>query len=85
MKPKIKIFDSAFAHTPNGSFGCGNLNLPPTFFDWDRSDKKTGDLCIVSESSWWTIDSINYPIRSMPHFNAIASKCDIRHEFSTSI
>ena len=59
MKPKIKIFDSAFAHTPNGSFGCGNLNLPPTYFDWDRTNSKSCKICVLTENSFWTIDSIN--------------------------
>lgn len=63
MKPKIKIYDSMFSHTPKGSFGCGDLNLPPTFFDWDRSDKRIGECCVITENSFFTVDSINYPIK----------------------
>lgn len=52
-KPKIKIIDTQFAHTPNASFGCGDLLTPCTAFDWDRSGEKSrGRYCGVNRNEF---------------------------------
>lgn len=63
MKPKIKIFDNQFSHTHPGSFGCGDLKTEPTFFSWDRTGKVINDLVVVTENSFFTVDSINCKTR----------------------
>lgn len=59
MKPKISILDNQFSHTHPGSFGCGDLRTPPSQFEWDRTGKDINDLVVITENSFWTVDSIN--------------------------
>ena len=49
-KPKIRIIDTTFAHSGLGSFGAGDLQIPPTYFDWHRGDK-IGDIVVLTEES----------------------------------
>lgn len=58
MKPKVSILDNQFSHTHPGSFGCGDLKIPPTHFEWDRTGKEINNLIIITENSFWTVDSI---------------------------
>ncbi len=52
-KPKIRIVDKQFSHTPHASFGCGDLLTPCTRFDWDRScGKAENDIVVITESSF---------------------------------
>jgi hypothetical protein len=52
-KPKIRIIDNQFAHTPNASFGCGDLLTPCSRFDWDRSGEQVGnDVVVLTETSF---------------------------------
>lgn len=55
MKPLIRIVDSQFSHTPMGSFGAGDLNIPPTFFNWYRGDK-ISELVVITENSLHLLD-----------------------------
>ena len=49
MKPKIRIVDKSFSHTPNSSFACGAFDMPPTHFEWHRGEQ-ISDLVVVTES-----------------------------------
>ncbi|HYE69278.1 MAG TPA: hypothetical protein VEA58_11745 [Anaerovoracaceae bacterium] len=56
MKPKIKIADTQFAHTPGGSFGTGDLCIPPSHFDWYRGDETINNIIVVTESCFHQVD-----------------------------
>ena len=55
MKPKIKLYNSSIAHCINkdtneqGSFGTGDLCIPPTHFEWYRGAEQVGDICVITE------------------------------------
>ena len=63
MKPKISLLDNQFSHTHPGSFGCGDLKTPPSLFDWDRTGKVINNLVVLTENSFFTVDSIKCEIK----------------------
>lgn len=63
MNPTIRIADTQFAHSKGGSFGTGDLNLLPSFFNWYRGDKQIGDIIVITESCFHLIDSFKEKIK----------------------
>ena len=63
MKPQIKIYDTAFAHSNGGSFGTGDLNIHPTHFEWYRGKDTAGDIAVITESCFNDIDSVKEKIK----------------------
>lgn len=58
-KQTIKIYDTQFAH--GASLGCGDLGLPPKFFNWYRGNDKIGDIAFITESMFHMVDSFPEP------------------------
>jgi len=63
MKPQIKIYDTAFAHSNGGSFGTGDLNIHPTHFEWYRGKDTVGDIAVITESCFNDVDSVKEKIK----------------------
>lgn len=63
MKPKIKIADTQFAHTPGGSLGTGDLCIPPSYFEWYRGNENINDLVVVTESCFHLVDRMKEKIK----------------------
>lgn len=58
MKPLLKIYDVQFAHTPDSSFGGGDLMIPITYFSWYRGNDIVGDVAVITEGSFNKINSV---------------------------
>jgi len=54
-KQKIKIVDTQFDH--GKSFGTGDLQIPPTSFDWYRGNDNINDLVVFTEDTIHTVDT----------------------------
>lgn len=63
MKPQIKIYDTAFAHSNGGSFGTGDLNIHPTHFEWYRGEDVVGDIAVITESCFSQVDAVKEKIK----------------------
>ncbi len=63
QKPDIKIYDTQFAHSGQGSFGAGDLKLEPDFFNWYRGSAKRGDIIVITESGYHLVDTFKEPIK----------------------
>lgn len=46
--PVIRIVDKNFAH--GVGLGCGDLNIPPTKFNYYRGDEQVGDIVLVTDN-----------------------------------
>lgn len=62
-KPRIKIYDTQFAHTHPGSLGAGDLKFQPTSFSWYRGDDIISDFCVVTEDSFHLLPLIKEKIK----------------------
>lgn len=63
MKPQIRIADTQFAHSGQGSYGAGDLQIPPAFFDWVRCDNPISDLIVITEASAHLVDTFSEKIK----------------------
>lgn len=90
MKPRIKIYDTAFAHSQGGSFGTGDLNIHPTHFEWYRGNDVIGDIAVITESCFHEIDLVKENIKIalimeppciQPKAYELISKSEFRNKF----
>lgn len=58
---QIKIVDTQFAHAP--SFGCGDLNIKPTYFEWYRGTENINDVVVVTESCFHLVHTLKEKIK----------------------
>ncbi len=58
-KPLIRIADSQFAHSGQGSYGAGDLKIPPSYFEWVRSNEQINDIIVITEGHAHLVDQ--YP------------------------
>ncbi|MSQ79821.1 MAG: hypothetical protein EXR21_09150 [Flavobacteriaceae bacterium] len=49
-RPNIRIVDANFAHSGKGSFGTGDLCVPPTHFQWYRGSENINNIVVLTES-----------------------------------
>lgn len=63
MKPKIKIYDTQFAHSNGGSFGTGDLNIEPTYFQWYRGNDVVSNIAVFTENSLADVDKSKEQIK----------------------
>lgn len=58
---KIKILDNQFAHAP--SFGCGDLNIAPEFFEWYRGSENINDIVVITDNMFNRVDECSEKIK----------------------
>lgn len=58
---KIKILDNQFAHAP--SFGCGDLNIAPEFFEWYRGNENINDIVVITDNMFHRVDECSEKIK----------------------